>query len=66
MLGRASISTGKLLDVTAIDGGYRLVLEFEEAGGETVSLLVPAKGIAAFTEELSVAFGAYGTSVSPT
>jgi hypothetical protein len=55
MFERTVISTRTLRSITRIDGGNTLVVEFEGAAGETVSVLVPLKEIVAFNEQLAAA-----------
>jgi hypothetical protein len=46
--------------ITSIDAGNTLVIEFEDAGGETVKILVPSEEVATFNEKLAAAMSEAG------
>jgi hypothetical protein len=49
-----------LRSITSIDAGNTLVIEFEDAGGETVKILVPPEEVATFNEKLAAAVSEAG------
>jgi hypothetical protein len=60
MANRTIISTRALKDITWIDAGNTLVIEFEDAQGGTVNLLVPSREIASLDEKLTAAMAEAG------
>jgi hypothetical protein len=55
MPDRTIISARTLKSITRIDSGNTLLIEFDDAGGETVSILVPAEEVATLSEKLAEA-----------